>query len=292
MKILFFLSIISFLVFPQNNSIYNQYGKLYKLNLDSAPFPHQKRSDGHTYSGTKYPADIHYSDNSVAVFVPKGFVKTDETDFVFYFHGWYSNIDSSLKKFELIKQFYESNKNAIFIFPEGPRNSPDSFGGKLEDKNGIQYLLDDIIDYLYSNNIIKSNKIGKIVLSGHSGAYKVISFILMRGGIPEKIKEVYLFDALYDETEKYVYWIDKYNGRFINIYTDDGGTKTESLNLADDFEGWGMAYKHIDEKLLNDSDLLDNRILLIHSNDGHNDVIATQNQFLKFLRTSCLENIK
>jgi hypothetical protein len=47
-----------------------------------------------------------------------------------------------------------------------------------------------------------------------------------------------LFDGLYGYIEKYTYWLDHYGGRFINIYTKNGGTKEESENLMECFDSW------------------------------------------------------
>ncbi len=84
---------------------------------------------------------------------------------------------------------------------------------------------------------IKSTTVGNIILARHSGAYRVISFCLMRGGLTNNISDVMLFDALYGQAEKYAHWIDNYKERFINIYTDSGGTKNETENLMADLEG-------------------------------------------------------
>lgn len=265
---------------------YNNLGKMYVEEFSSAPFPHIERENGHLYNNVSYPKDTHYKDSSVAIFIPKGFKQTSATNFVVYFHGWYNNIDSSCIQHNIIEQFYESNKNAIFIFPEGPKNAPDSFGGKLEEKDGLKNLINDVAQFLVKNGEINSTQVGNIVLAGHSGAYRVISFCLMRGGLTPNISDVILFDALYGDTEKYAYWIDNFNGRFINIYTNDGGTKYESQNLMDDLVGWEIPYFQTDENELKIDDLTNNRLIFIHSDLSHNEVIAKHNQFYKFLKTS------
>lgn len=268
---------------------YSSFGEVIKLKLGSAPFPHSQRANGHTYSEKLYPADIHYSDSTVMVFIPKNFTKSDQTDFVIYFHGWYSNIDSSCKKFRIIQQFAESNKNAILIFPEGPKNAPDSFGGKLEDENGFSKMMDDIISELIGQKKISSQKIGNIVLAGHSGAYRVISYILMRGGLTENIKEVYLFDALYAELEKFAYWFTNYNGKFVDIFTNDGGTMDDSYSLMADLKGWRHSFLLKEEDEISDSDLKDNKLIFIHSKLGHNDVVINNDNLKRYLIFSCLK---
>jgi len=210
---------------------YTHLGEMFVPQFLSAPFPHPDRINGHIYDSKTYSAQEHYTDSSVVIFIPKGFKSAESLNIVVYFHGWNNNIDSACAQFNLIEQFCESNINAIFVFPEGPKNSPDSFGGKLEDKNGLKNLIDDVLKYLNDQKKIKSEAVGNIILAGHSGAYRVISFCLMRGGNTKNISDVILFDALYGQTKKYVHWIENFSGRFINIYTDNGGTKSETENL-------------------------------------------------------------
>jgi hypothetical protein len=259
--------------------------------FSSAPFPHPNRINGHVYDGKTYSAQEHYSDSSVAIFIPKGFKSTEKIDFVIYFHGWNNNIDSACAQFNLIEQFCESNKNAIFVFPEGPKNSPDSFGGKLEENDGLKNLIDDAINFLIKQQKIEFTKVGNIILAGHSGAYRVISFCLMRGGLTQNISDVILFDALYGQTEKFVHWIEKFKGRFINIYTDNGGTKEETENMMRELDAWSISYLKKEETELNFNDLKNNRLIFIHTDLTHNEVISTRNQLRDYLKTSKMPSI-
>lgn len=267
---------------------YSNYGELIKINLSSAPFPHPLRCEGHTYNQKFFPADKHYSDSSVAVFIPKGFKPGNKTDFVVYFHGWYNNIDTALSFYKLADQFSSGGKNAILIFPEGPRNAPDSFGGKLEDEGGFKRFMNDVTSFLVENNKITSKETGNIILAGHSGAYHVISFILNRGEMTENIKEVFLFDALYGQTEKFTHWITHNNGRLINIYTEDGGTKEETLNLISDLKGWNIPFISKNEDEITLEDLKNNRLVFIYTKLTHNEVVHINRQFEKFLKASSL----
>ncbi len=271
---------------------YSHLGQMFVPQFSSAPFPHPNRINGHVYDGKTYSAQEHYSDRSVAIFIPKRFNQTEKIDFVIYFHGWNNNIDSACAQFNLIGQFCESNKNAIFVFPEGPKNSPDSFGGRLEEKDGLKFLIDDVLSYLSENAKFKSTKVGNIILAGHSGAYRVISFCLMRGGYTKNISDVILFDALYGQTEKYVHWIENFKGRFINIYTDQGGTKYETENLMQDFDAWKIPYFNTEESKLKLNDLTDNRLIFIYADLTHNEVISVRKQFRDYLKTSKLSQIK
>jgi len=265
---------------------YKQYGKLIISELSSAPFPHQKRKDGHTYDNKSYSFEEHYNDSTVLIFISKGFKPKEKNDFVIHFHGWNNNVDSVLSQFKLIEQFCESRKNAILIVPQGPKNSPDSFGGKLEDENGFLNLINEISDLLYQKEIINNKSIGNIILSGHSGGYRVISYVLMRGRLTENIKEVFLFDGLYGQIEKYTYWLDHFNGKLINIYTENGGTKEGSENLLECFNSWKVPYIFKNEIDLSNDDLRNNRIIFVYSDLEHNEVIHVRTQFKRFLEAS------
>ncbi len=269
-------------------SQFTEHGELIVTRLSSAPFPHPKRSAGHAYEARLYSTDQHYRDSSVAIFIPKGYRQTGVVDLIVHFHGWWNNIDTTLNRYELPQQLVESGKNAILVVPEGPRNAPDSFGGKLEDVGGFQRFISEVIDLLYRQSKIKTRAVGTVILSGHSGGFRVISFILMRGGMPERIKEVYLFDALYGQVEKYVHWLDRYQGRLVTIYTDSGGTKEETEALMEDLAGWEIPFVARREVDLTANDLRSSRLVFIHTDLGHDAVMHARRQFQQYLHTSCL----
>lgn len=267
----------------QNNL--SKYGALHRFELNNALFPNSKRADGHNYNGKHYPKDIHYNDSTVLAFIPDYFSFEDDIDIVFYFHGWYNNVDSALVQFKLIEQFYSSKRNAVLIMPEGPKNAPDSFGGNLEEAGSFKLLTDEIFTKLnetYSRKLFFKN----IVLAGHSGAYRVISYILLHGGLTENISEVYLYDGLYADLEKYSYWLVNYRGRFINIFTPDGGTKSLSENLMLCLKAWSIPFAFIDSDNFTDKELMNERIIFIASKLNHNEVISSQEQFQRFLSTA------
>jgi hypothetical protein len=288
--ILVLISLPFFLLAQEPSKKFTEYGELLITQLSSAPFPHPRRAAGHTYQKQLYPADKHYSDSSVALFIPRGFRQTESVDIVVHLHGWRNNIDTTLSRYRLPQQLYESGKNAILVVPEGPRNAPDSFAGKLEDTGGLKRFVADVVDFLFSRSIIKTRSVGKIILSGHSGAYEGIAFSLMRGGIPEKIREVFLFDALYGETEKFTYWLDRFNGKLINIYTDSGGTAWETKAMMEDLTGWGIPYVAKDESALSPSDFQTNRLIFVHSDLEHEMVVGARMQFREYLKASGLSN--
>ena len=272
---------------------YAPQGRLIVTQFVSAPFPHPARAAGHTYREKLYPAAEHYSDSSVALFVPKGFRDTGRADFVIHFHGWNNTVGGTLAGFQLIEQFVASGKNAILVVPEGPRNAPDSFGGKLEDPDGFKGFMEELTATLKQRGVLqKESAVGKIILSGHSGGYRVISAILDRGGLAAQVKEVWLFDALYAETPRFLAWYDRHPGRLINIYTDGGGTKDDSEAMMTLLNERKTPFVSVAETNAAPATLQTNQLIFLHTELGHNDVVAQRKQFGLYLQTSGLENLK
>ncbi len=258
----------------------------------SAPFPHASRADGHKYKEEFFPADKHYSDSTVAMFVPPGFADLGSVDFVIHFHGWRNTVAGTLEQFNLTEQFTASRRNAILIVPEGPRNAPDSSGGKLEEPDGFKRFMDEAVAVLRQRGVIKTNStVGEIILSGHSGGYKVISSIVERGGLAHQIKEAWLFDGLYGQGEKFLAWSKNPGVRLLNIYTDTGGTKTRTEEMMAELKQRGSNILATTDIAVTPQQLKTSRYVFLHSDMSHSGVIMTRRTFQKFLETSCLEKL-
>lgn len=267
-------------------------GQLILTNLPSAPFPHPKRAEGRVYKGQTFSAAEHYSDSTVAIFLPKNFQESATADFVVHFHGWHNNVTNALVRYRLIDQLIESHRNAILVSPEGPRNAPDSFGGKLEDPDGFKKLMADVLAAIRVHGLLKKSEIGKIILSGHSGGYQVISSIVSQGGLTDHVQEVWLFDALYARTEKFVDWFEHSRGRLIDIYTEHGGTKAETEKLMASMKQKNAPLIATTEDQMNSTDLRTNRLVFIFTPLAHDEVMQKHSTFQKFLETSCLGEMK
>ncbi|WP_150107666.1 hypothetical protein [Pedosphaera parvula] len=269
---------------------YAEYGRLICVKLPSAPFPHPERAQGRTRNNIVYPAEKHYQDSSVALFVPKGFRAGDKVDFVVHFHGWNNYVERVLTKYELIKQFSESGRNAILVVPQGPYDAPDSFDGKLEDEGGFNRFMDDVMSTLRKGKVINSQPLGRIILSGHSGGYQVISSIVTVGGLSDHVKEVWLFDALYARTEKFMDWHNQQHGKMINLFTEHGGTKQENETLMADLKKKNISFVFKNESAITPPDLKKNDLIFVFTDLEHDLVVNQRHEFRTYLETSCLAN--
>jgi hypothetical protein len=267
---------------------YADFGKVILTQLPSAPFPHPERAQGRTRNNIFYPADKHYGDSTVAMFVPKGFHAGTKIDFIVHFHGWNNHVEKVLEHYELIKQFAESRRNAILVVPQGPYDAPDSFDGKLEDQGGFKRFMDDVMDTLRKEHVINSQSLGKIILSGHSGGYQVMSSIVTVGGLSDQVKEVWLFDALYARTEKFMDWHNHQHGRMVNIFTEHGGTKQETEALMSDLKKKNIRFLFKNEADATLPDLKNNHLIFLFTDLEHDVVVNKRQEFRTYLETSCL----
>ena len=256
----------------------NENAIIFHITSAHTSFPDTGRSIGHLYDGKLYSATQHYNDSSVLIVIPKNLAANKKVDFIYWFHGWGNHIDSAAVRYELIKQFIDSKRNAVLVLPETAYNAPDSYGGKIENKGEFKLLTTDILNALKAKQIIdKSSVAGNLILGGHSGAYRVMAYILQNGALP--VQEALLFDALYGQTDKYMTWLksDKKH-RFIHLFTNYGeGTLEESKHMVETLKDEKMDFVEFEEPDLKKAIIKNNRIIFLHSLKQHNDIISPIN---------------
>ena len=264
-----------------------------KITSSNTSFPDTGRSEGHLYKNVMYNSTDHYSDSSVIIITPKNFKARKKVDMIFWFHGWGNNIDTALTEYGLSRQFADAGVNAVLVLPETARNAPDSYGGKLEQKNTFHGLVNDVLKKLAAMNVISNNaRAGNIILAGHSGAYRVMAHILQNGNEP--VNEVILFDALYADTDKFMDWLtaNKHH-RFINLYTDHGGTFEETKAMMEQVKNANIRENSLEEAQVTPAIIRRNKVIFIHTPHEHNYIIQHPDNFKLFIENSSfLKQIK
>jgi hypothetical protein len=264
----------------------NPFGSTLTLRLSSAPFPHADRQNGYRHEDIYYPPEEHYSDSSVKVFVPGGFRPGGTVDLVFFFHGWYTSIDQAERAFQLSRQFAESGVNALLVLPETARQAPDSFGGNLEEPGGFARLVAELLGELQTARVIGQARPGRIVLAGHSGAYRLVSLVLLRGGLADNIREVYLFDALYEFEELFAGWIEAGGHRFVALNAAGSETAAVAERLIGLLQEAGVSVAVAADEPRLDFPALASQVVFLHSRYGHYGVVSAADQFGRILRSS------
>ena len=272
---------------------YAAQGRLILAHLASAPFPHPTRANGYDRNGQHFSAQEHYADDTVAVFIPKGLRPKERVDFVVHFHGWNNTVAGTLAHCRLVDQMVASGKNAVLVVPEGPVNAPDSAGGKLAEPGGFARFMDELLGVLAKQpefSTVGWPRIGRIILSGHSGGGEVIAEIVDHGGLERNADEVWLFDALYHHPGAFLEWNDHTHGRLLDIYTERGGTKANSEALIAKLVQRGTPVLAVEENKMIAAGVPLGPLTFIHTDLAHDEVMASRDEFKRFLKTSGLED--
>ena len=260
-----------------------------RLSLRHGLFPHPSRAAGHSYtenaadSTTRkfFPRHPHYDDSTAIVIIPRGYrLVHGGNDLIVHFHGWWNAVDSVMKTFGLVEQLLASRKNALLVLAQGPFRAPDSRGGKMEEENGLRLFVEEILQNLKAAQKITGTKIGRVILSAHSGGYRPTAFAVEKGGLAKNIRELFLFDAFYGQYEKFIPWLRlNRKNRLRSIYTE---------HLADEHRDF-MALLQKEKLPYTDQLAAKNRIVLLPTAVCHNCVLA--DNFKRWLEVSVLETI-
>jgi hypothetical protein len=208
---------------------------------------------------------------------------------VVHFHGWSNHVSSVLDRYRLREQFAESGVNAVLLVPQGPKDATDSGGGKLElDKDAFKALITEVTDYLAKQGKIHTHRIGKIVLSTHSGGYAVTSAILDHGGLADHITDVLLFDSSYGGLDEFSNWVSAgYKRRLVSIFT--AHLAPENYMLITMLQKSHTPFSTKMESDIDANVLKPREALFFHTTDiEHDEIIQKKSFFSLFLSTSSL----
>jgi len=173
-----------------------------------------------------------------------------------------------LDDYKLPQQLLASKANAILLVPQGPKDAADSGGGKLElDPGGFAKLIDEVTVYLKSEDKIHTTQVGRIVLSAHSGGYKVAAAVLHLGGMDTHITDVLLLDASYGSLEWFADWCKADpSHRLVSLFTDHLTEENKELmGLLD-------KAKLVNEAKLSDESFAARGATFMHTKGPHDQV--------------------
>ena len=284
--IIFLLNLLKGNIYAQNNGL----ARSLHFNSPHTSFPDSGREKGHIYDSVFYSAADHYHDSAVLMIIPGNLHPSKKINLIFWFHGWRNNIDTALEFYQLKKQFLASGVNAVLVLAETAKNAPDSYGGRLEEPGLFHQLVNDVIHQLEINHLVPNHTMpGEIMLAGHSGAFRVIARILQNG--QEPVQEVFLFDALYGETDKFMNWINQNpHHHFVHWFTNQGGGTDEvSLTMMQELKEKQISFLLTEEAGIKPETIRNYRILFVHSLREHNVIINNPDNFQILLENSWLK---
>jgi hypothetical protein len=178
-----------------------QWGRHTHVQFKSAPFPHTSRIKGFKQFTKIFPAGLHYSERKVAVMVPHGISPLEPVNLVVFFHDHNFSVAANLRNGWPQSVVEDGSRNAVHLFPQGPKLANDSCFGRLDEPGGLQRMIDEALDLLRHEGIVNTPRLGKLVLIGFGQGCKPIAQILSDPAQRALVSEVDLIDALFNEAQ-------------------------------------------------------------------------------------------
>jgi hypothetical protein len=249
---------------------------------------------------------------TVLVHFAKGWQQNGAQNLIFHFHGIMNCVAATVEKtgsvcpgsgpgtpHNLIEQLDKSGANAILVAVEVAYRQNNTDAGNLVKQGFFGSMVDDTlkaINGLKGTSYSRSD-IGKLILTSHSGGYEALIESAVNGGVD--VAAIFLMDSLYPDKakcsknprackpadklknddcfKKYFDWVKGGDSRrFIDIYSQMGGTLKNSQQLATDLAGAGLTVETLKSAKQNDKkvadSVLDNQILFLYSNNIHDQI--------------------
>src|SRR5712672_1609849 len=193
-----------------------------------APFLNIAKGDrrGHrSYSGKVYWQDETYNDSRVLVHVPEHFDARKPGVIVVFFHGNGATLERDVRDRQLVpQQISDSGVNAVLLAPQLAVAAADSSAGKFWQPGGLKRFVAESTDHLarlYGDpGAAKAFANMPVVIVGYSGGFLPAAWSLEVGGLGNRVRGVFLLDAVYGELDKFASWIENNrSGFFVSAYT-------------------------------------------------------------------------
>lgn len=264
-------------------------GHTFYQSFPSAPFPHSSRAQGHRYQNKLYDATTYYSDSTVGIYVPARYQDRGPVDLIVHFHGWNNDVRHVFERYRLREQLEQSGRNAILVVPQGPKDAPDSGDGKLElDPNGFARFMSDVLAWLRANKAVSSDRIGRIVLTMHSGGYGGAGGVLTRGGMNDVITDVILFDSAYGYYDAFANWTNAAaSHHLLSVFTDDTSTGNTAL-MGRVQAPQPNIYVRLGDTLTAAQLATRAPTFILTTSIAHDDLLTARNWYALFLGTTAL----
>lgn len=247
-------------------------GRTAVVRMRSAPFPH--------------PSRPQYTDDRVLMFVPAALNNSGTAvDVIVHYHGHRAETASDAERRLLRQQLADSRRAAVLLCPQGPLRASDSAGGKHEQEGGLRRFIDEAFQRMIADGVLPAGaRPGHVVLSGHSGGYKVIAADLARGGV--NVDEVWLHDGLYGNMDVFRRWANRPGRRLVSTHTPGGGTRGNNLELARQLRQDGVpVVGEFSARAMTGA-----RAVILAVPEGHHDVTHRPRRFQAFLNSSVLRD--
>ncbi len=240
--------------------------------FDNAPFPFRGRipdsgkhfldhSDGGRQGhvsprdGSVHWEDETFKDNSVLLYLPKGFDVRRPALIVVFFHGNGATLSRDvLDRQQVAAQLAASGINAVLVAPQFAIDAADSSAGRFWQRGHFAKFVSEAATKLAAQygdkRAADAFRQSKVVLVAYSGGYLPAAWSLDVGKIGTRLQGVVLFDAMYGQIDKFVSWLERArNGAFFfSAYGES--THDENEALKEELDEANLRYKTVLPKKL------------------------------------------
>jgi hypothetical protein len=181
---------------------------------------------GHrSYSGRVYWQDETFNDSRVLMHVPENFDIRKPGVIVVFFHGNGATLERDVRNRQLVpQQISDSGMNAVLLAPQLAVDAADSSAGKFWQPGGLKRFVAESADHLaelYGDpRAARAFANMPVIIVGYSGGFVPTAWSLEVGGLGNRVRGVFLLDAVYGELDKFASWVGKNrSGFFVSSYT-------------------------------------------------------------------------
>jgi hypothetical protein len=184
-----------------------------------------ERKGHRSYGGRVYWQDETYNDNRVLMHVPETFDVRKPGVIVVFFHGNGATLERDVRDRQLVpQQISDSGVNAVLLAPQLAVDAADSSAGKFWQPGGLKRFVAESAEHLatlYGDpRAAKAFANMPVIIVGYSGGFVPAAWSLEVGGLGNRVRGVFLLDAVYGELDKFASWIEKNRtGFFVSAYT-------------------------------------------------------------------------
>lgn len=168
--------------------------------------------------------DTTYSDRRVLLSIPRGFDIRRPSMIVAFFHGNGATLTRDVRNRQQVpRQIVESGRNAVLVAPQFAVNAADSSAGRFWEPGVFAQFLDEAANQLARlHGDARARPVferAPVVIAAYSGGYHPLAFALSVGGATERVRGVFLLDALYGDHDRYLEWLArKPEAFFVSTY--------------------------------------------------------------------------
>jgi hypothetical protein len=204
------------------------------------------------YAGRVHWQDQTYNDSRVLMHVPQSFDIRRPGAIVVFFHGNGATLERDVRDRQLVpRQISDSGVNAVLLAPQLAFDAADSSAGKFWQPGGLKRFVAESADHLarlYGDpGAAKAFANMPVIIVGYSGGFMPAAWSLEVGGLGNRVKGVFLLDAVYGELDKFASWIENNrSGFFVSAYTRHTQRhagelmqllRQKGIELSDDMDG-------------------------------------------------------